>query len=149
MVVTGNSQQSIEWIAENADGWIVYPRPLQQQNQMAARWREMVTEFSGDQFKPFGQSFYIDLASNPNEPSTAIHLGFRAGRNIFLKFLYALRSAGVHHIILNLKYGSRSASDVLEEIGQRVLPELEESQAQTGETVESDQREAAGVGGNA
>jgi hypothetical protein len=31
---------------------------------------------------------------------------------------------GVNHVILNLKYGRRSAGEVLEEIGQEILPAL-------------------------
>jgi len=32
MLVTGHSRQSLEWIAENADGWMYYPRNLYMQD---------------------------------------------------------------------------------------------------------------------
>ena len=79
-------------------------------------------------FKPFAQSFYIDLHADPDQPPQPIHLGFRSGRKVLLDFLIALRSIGVHHVILNLKYGARSAGEVLEEIGLEVLPQLKASQ---------------------
>ncbi|WGG45029.1 hypothetical protein [Rossellomorea sp. DA94] len=33
-MVTGFSNQSIEWIAQNGDGWIHYPRIILQQTQL-------------------------------------------------------------------------------------------------------------------
>jgi hypothetical protein len=78
-------------------------------------------------FKPFAQSLYVDLTRDPEHPPQPIHLGFRGGRKIVVPFLEGLRTAGVHHVILNLKYGTRDAAEVLEEIGQEVLPQLEVS----------------------
>jgi luciferase-type oxidoreductase len=42
ILVTGNSRQSLEWIAQHADGWITYPRPIERQARIAARWRAAV-----------------------------------------------------------------------------------------------------------
>ena len=36
IMVTGNSRQGLEWIAEHSDGWITYPRPLALQAELAA-----------------------------------------------------------------------------------------------------------------
>ena len=36
MLVTGFSRQSLEWIAAHSDGWITYPRSLEQQAELAA-----------------------------------------------------------------------------------------------------------------
>jgi hypothetical protein len=79
-------------------------------------------------FKPFAQSFYIDLSDDPDQPPQPIHLGIRGGRHALLRYLVELRSAGVHHVTLNLKYGARAATEVIEEIGQEVLPQLNASQ---------------------
>jgi luciferase-type oxidoreductase len=125
IMVTGGSRQSLDWIAENSDGWIMYPRPLDQQAQLVDRWRDLVATVAPGIFKPFTQSCYVDLADNPNEPPTPIHLGLRGGRNVIFQFLDALRAIGVNHVILNLKYGRRDAGEVLEEIGQEILPQLE------------------------
>ena len=38
------------------------------------------------------------------------------------------RVVGVNHVILNLKYGTRPAHEVLEEIGTEVLPPLADVQ---------------------
>ena len=78
-LVTGNSQQSLGWIAANADGWITYPRPLDSQAKIIQQWREELKKNANEKFKPFAQSFYIDLSEDPDEAPTPIHLGFRAG----------------------------------------------------------------------
>jgi len=124
ILVTGSSRQSLEWIAEHADGWITYPRSLERQAELAARWRTITTAVAPGTFKPFAQSLYVDLHSDPDHPPHPIHLGFRSGRKALLDFLVALRAIGVHHVILNLKYGTRRADEVLDEIGRAVLPQL-------------------------
>jgi luciferase-type oxidoreductase len=128
MLVTGHSGQPLEWIAKNADGWITYPRGIQRQAEVAAHWRVTVGTAAPGVFKPFVQSFYVDLSDDPEAAPTPIHLGFRGGRHFVLRFLEALRSIGVNHVILNFKYGARNAGDVLEEIGKEILPQLAASQ---------------------
>jgi luciferase-type oxidoreductase len=128
ILVTGSSRQSMEWIAEHSDGWITYPRSLDSQAELAARWRDAVAAVAPGVFKPFAQSFYIDLTDDPDRPPEPIHLGIRGGRNVIFRFLDGLRTIGVHHVILNLKYATRDAAVVLEEIGQEILPQLEASQ---------------------
>lgn len=117
MLVTGHSSQSIEWIAENGDGWLYYPRNLQFQAELIKNWRAKT-----DRFKPFGQSLYVDLTEDPDHPPLPIHLGFRIGRNPLIAFLHSLKTAGVNHVIINLKYGHRPVDEVLEELGEEVVP---------------------------
>ncbi|WP_206108246.1 LLM class oxidoreductase [Paludisphaera soli] len=124
ILVTGSSRQSLEWIAEHADGWITYPRPLDQQERLAASWSSAVSAASPGVFKPFVQSLYIDLTVDPDGPPESIHLGFRGGRNLVVRFLNGLRAAGVHHVVLNFKYARRDAAEVLEEVGREILPRL-------------------------
>ena len=124
LLVTGSSRQSPEWIAQFSDGWITYPRGALQQARLAREWHEMVQQHSPGTFKPFAQSFYVDLSEDPNERPSPIHLGFRAGWKALLAYALELREAGVNHVAFNLKYGRRSARDVLEEIGREVLPRL-------------------------
>jgi luciferase-type oxidoreductase len=129
ILVTGSSRQSLDWIALNADGWITYPRPLEKQAELGTRWREAVSAAAPGVFKPFAQSLYVDLSADPHDPPKPIHLGFRGGRNVLLGLLKELRLVGIHHVILNLKYGTRNAGQVLEEIGREVLPRLEDGEA--------------------
>jgi len=123
MLVTGHSQQSIEWIAENSDGWLYYPQAIPYQQKRIRNWEEALTKKAIGR-KPFAQSLYIDLDKNPGRLPTPIHLGYKLGREHLLKHLLSLQEIGVNHVILNFKYGSRPVEEVLEEIGQFVLPEL-------------------------
>ena len=124
ILITGTSRQSLDWIAGHADGWITYPRSLAQQAERAAHWHATVEAVRPGVFTPFVQSLYIDLTTDPDHPAQPIHLGFRGGRNVLLQFLGASRRAGVNHVILNVKYGTRDAAEVIEEIGRNVLPHL-------------------------
>jgi luciferase-type oxidoreductase len=124
MMVTGHAGQRLEWIAANSDGWITYPRSVDRQAEVAAHWRAAVADATPGVFKPFVQSFYVDLADDPDHPPEPIHLGFRGGRNVVLRFLESLRGIGVNHVILNFKYGARDAGEVLEEIGREIVPQL-------------------------
>ncbi len=124
LLVTGHSQQELGWIARNADGWMSYPRSIEAQAQVVQRWRDTVEAELPGQYKPFTQSYFIDLADNPNEAPTPIHLGHRLGRNALLVHLRASKRIGVDHLIFNVKYGKRPADEVLEELAGFVLPEF-------------------------
>ena len=117
VLVTGHSSQSVEWIAQNSDGWMYYPRNIRFQAELIQHWRSFT-----DRFKPFTQSLYVDLTENPDQLPVPIHLGFRIGRNRLIEFLENLRLVGVNHVMINLKYGKRPAEEVIEELGQEVLP---------------------------
>lgn len=125
-MIVGGSQQDIHWVAEHGDAWIMYPRPLQIQSQVIKAWHDAQKAVGVDECKPFGQSLYVDLVANPDEPPRPIHLGFRAGRNYLIQHLEQLEELGVKHVILNLKYGSRPAIEVIQEIGAHVLPTFAE-----------------------
>jgi luciferase-type oxidoreductase len=122
ILVTGNSRQTCEWIALHSDGWLTYPRPPAVQADLVAKWRSLAGQATPGRFKPFAQSLYIDLVEAADAPPIPIHLGYRLGCNTLLKLLRSLEAIGVNHVILNLKYGSRPASEVLEEIGEEILP---------------------------
>lgn len=122
VLVTGHSQQSLPWIADNADGWIYYPRNLSHQSQSIQEWRKLTQRNDPQAFKPFAQPLRIDLLADADAPLEPLQLGFRTGRNRLIEYLRALQEIGVNHVVLNLKYGSRPAAEVLEEIGSEVLP---------------------------
>ncbi|MBY5420933.1 TIGR03571 family LLM class oxidoreductase [Rhizobium leguminosarum bv. viciae] len=120
-LVTGQSQQSLDWIAQRSDGWLTYPRDVIQQEQVASRWCEALNRL-GQGFKPIAQSLYVDLAADPDTPPGPIHLGVRVGRRGLADLLDDLRSSGINHVALNLKFSRRPVADVLDEIGTEVIP---------------------------
>ncbi len=120
LLITGNSRQELDWIAEHGDGWLMYPRPVEQQALVLARWR--AAGQARGVHKPFSQSLYIDLAEQPTARPVPIHLGYRLGRDPLIEHLTRMRDIGVNHVTLNLKYGRRPAPDVLDELAAHVLP---------------------------
>lgn len=123
-LVTGSSRQSPEWIAKHSDGWITYPREISKQLTVVKQWYEQVEQQAPGVYKPFAQSYYIDLAENENEAASPIHLGHRLGRNQLIEHLSTLREGGVNHVIFNLKYGKRPATEVMAELAEYVIPEF-------------------------
>jgi hypothetical protein len=102
----------------------MYPQPVPLQAMKLRSWREAQVRAGVIAPKPFGQSLYIDLLRDPDAQPTPIHLGWRLGRRALVSLLHELADIGVGHVVLNLKYGSRHAADVLEELGGEVLPHL-------------------------
>ncbi|AXJ04757.1 LLM class flavin-dependent oxidoreductase [Pseudomonas fluorescens] len=122
LLITGNSRQSIEWIAANGHGWINYPRPPEHQQAIIRHWRAVVQKQCGEVFKPFCCSLYVELTENPYFPPQAIHLGYRLGRNHLKALLELLRDIGVNHVMLNFRFGQRPAQEMIEELEQFVVP---------------------------
>lgn len=120
ILITGFCQQNLEWVAANADGWITYPRNFESQAILVKQWREL-TKNAGV-YKPISQSFMIDLTDDPNESPSTIHLGYRLGRNLLMRYLEGSQQIGIDHIMFNLKFGKRPAKEVLQELCEFVLP---------------------------
>lgn len=122
LFVTGHSRQTLDWIAEHSHGWISYPRAPYMQKLIVEDWRAAVHRNAGDVFKPFMQSLFIDLTDEADTPPTRIHLSYRLGRQHLVGLLETLRDVGVNHVAINVKYGQRPASEVVEELGEFVVP---------------------------
>lgn len=121
MLVTGHSGQSLDWIATHADGWLYYPRDLKTLQLVMQKWENALTSAQQER-KPFMQSLYIDLSKDSETNPRPIHLGLKTGTAYLTSYLKTLESYGVNHVMLNLKYGSRPAKEVVEELGEKVLP---------------------------
>jgi luciferase-type oxidoreductase len=121
-LVTGFSGQSIEWIATNSDGWLYYPRSLNYQESLVKAWHDSLESIGATYVKPFAQSLYIDLVEDPDFKPMPIHLGYKLGVNWLVEILAQLQDLHVNHVIFNLKYGQRPVKNVLEELGNKVLP---------------------------
>lgn len=120
MLVTGFSRQSIEWNAENGDGWMYYPRNLYQQKNTIDQWRYWIAK-TQDYDKPFLQPLYVDLQEDDDFLPQPIHLGFRIGANHLVEYLQHLKSVGINHLLLNLRFNSRNMEQTLEELSEKVL----------------------------
>lgn len=126
MLMTGFSQQTMEWNAQNADGWMYYPRGLYQQQRTIAEWREMIAQ--GKQHdKPFMQPLYLDIQADDDFKPQGIHLGFRIGANYLIEYFEQLKEIGVNHVALNLRFNSGDITDTLEQLATKVLPHFHSS----------------------
>ena len=121
-MITGYSQQDMNWFAENGDGWMYYPQNPHPQAESIKQWRELVDYYHPGIFKPFSQPMHLDLSDNPNENPTPIRLGFRIGRNALIDLLNIYKEIGVNHLFFALFDSKRPAEEVIHELGEEVLP---------------------------
>ncbi|WNM58029.1 LLM class oxidoreductase [Candidatus Nitrospira allomarina] len=123
LLVTGGSQQNPEWIAQNGDGWMIYPRHTFLQAQIIRDWQSRV-EAAGRSPQPVMQPFYVDLAEDPETPPQPIHLGFRLGTHHLRDYLKLREEIGVNHIALNLRYNQTDIETTLKRLADDILPDF-------------------------
>ena len=130
MLLTGFSRQTLEWNARNADGWMSYPKNLQQQEYTIAQWRSLIAD-TQEYDKPFMQPLYIDLQKDDDFKPQPIHLGMRLGANYLIDYLLHLQSIGVNHLALNLRFNTWDIDDTLAYLSHKVLPHFQAHQTET------------------
>jgi len=123
-LVTGHSGQTMDWIAEFADGWIYYPRGSHILNINMEDWKASLAKV-GCTWKPYMQSLYIDLEMDQKIEPSNIHLGFRCNIDFLKRYLEDIRTVGVNHVILNLKFNQLPIEQTLEIIGNKIIAKLE------------------------
>ncbi|MER5638930.1 TIGR03571 family LLM class oxidoreductase [Kitasatospora sp. NPDC002227] len=116
LAVAGAAQQSTEWIAENVDASLNYPRDLGALGLKTRQWREV----AGD--KPYLTPLMLALQEDPDAPVTPIRLGISAGRNTLVEHLGAMAGLGVAHVFLNFRTNDRPVEEMLHEVAEEVLP---------------------------
>ncbi|MFF5715512.1 LLM class oxidoreductase [Streptomyces sp. 71268] len=127
LLVTGSSQQKPQWIAENADGWLVYPGATatpagpKALGQKAAAWRELIP---GGQFKPVATNEWIDLVEDRKYKPTPLRGGFvlRTGSDGLIELLQRWQDAGVNHAALGVQHGRRPAAEAVAQLAEEVVP---------------------------
>lgn len=117
IMVTSFSGQTLEWIANNSDGWFGYSHSPEQQKSFTDEYRKLA-----GQFKPYAQILSIKLLEDPDAPSEQIFMGTQLGRNALIKELNILKESGVNHVYLNLKSSERPMDEMMEELAEFVLP---------------------------
>jgi luciferase-type oxidoreductase len=122
VLMTGRGRQELEWIAANTDGWLYYTPPFEQQRLVIAQWRRL-TDGKGERgFAPFAQATYLDLDRDPAAAPRRIHQGFSVGRNGWLEMMLAWQEIGIDQLMINFKQSRRPVAEVLDELGEYVLP---------------------------
>jgi luciferase-type oxidoreductase len=114
----GRSGQTVEWIAANMDAWIWHGSDARRMADIVPRW---LNATDGTTFKPYGYATWFDLAEDPDAPAQHGRV-LRAGRNALIEFWREQESAGISHVVLNMKPTRRPAADILDELAEYVLP---------------------------
>lgn len=120
MLITGYSQQSLEWNAQHGDGWMSYPKAPDAQKTSIAQWRELVRQ-AGEYDKPFMQPLYVVLEEDDFKPQP-IQLGFRIGIHYLIEYFQLMHEIGVNHIAINLRFNHQNMEQSLEKLATKVLP---------------------------
>lgn len=123
IVVAGMGQQSLNWLAQNIDGWFTYPGPPEQARRRLDMWRQARRE-AGMGPAPVLTAMMLDLAENPMEPLQPMRLGARVGRNALRKYIGELHEVGVSHISINLRQSRRPVEEVLAELSSEVMHDM-------------------------
>lgn len=121
LMVTGGSQQSPQWIAQNSDGWMIYPQQPSIQQSIVEDWQARVLKHHNYP-KPVMQPLYFDLDESQDAQPWPIHLGFRSNIDYLVTYLTALERAGVNHVALNLRFNRADTTQTLNILSQQVLP---------------------------
>ncbi len=120
-IVTGHSGQSLDWIAQNANGWLYYPRGDYLLQVNMEEW-DSALKRNNQPWKPYMQSLYIDLEIDRKIEASRIHLGFRANPDYLVSYLSHIKKSGVNHVILNLKFNQMPIDKTIAYLGKEVLP---------------------------
>ncbi|MGZ2256390.1 LLM class oxidoreductase [Roseobacter sp. A03A-229] len=123
VLITGGSQQSPDWVAQNGDGWMTYPRDATAQGQVIADYRDRL-KAAGEPDKPVMQSLYIDLLDDADAPARAIHLGFQSGAKVLRRYLREIEALGVNHVALNLRFNGAPIDTTLNRLADELLPDF-------------------------
>ncbi|TPV97102.1 MAG: LLM class oxidoreductase [Myxococcales bacterium FL481] len=123
LLITGGSQQSADWLASHGDGWMLYPHNPSIQMKIIHDRRSRVRE-SGAPDKPMMQPLYVDLLDDPHARPQPIHLGFRTGITHLRTYLEMLRSVGINHVALNLRFNQAQIETTLERLADALLPDF-------------------------
>lgn len=117
-VVIGHSGQTLEWTARNTDGILSYTSDPLRMAQTTSAWRSAGEE---GVYKPYGYGTLFDLDSDPD---MSVQRGriMRGGRNALRELWLRQQEDGVSHIALHFKPQRRPAREVIDELGEYLLP---------------------------
>ncbi len=124
LLITGGCQQSPDWVAQNGDGWMTYPRDVATQGHVIGSYRQRIAE-AGLPDKPVMQSLYIDLVAQADAPPRPIHLGFQSGTDHLKRYLMQIRDLGINHVALNLRFNGADIEATMHRLAEEILPEFQ------------------------
>jgi luciferase-type oxidoreductase len=128
-IAVGRSQQSLEWVAQNMDGFLGFVPEPDKLNEFGKDWQELMPHAErGNPGKPLAFGGFLYLHPNPHFRFKRIRGGFAIGSRALRDFLEQARDAGINHVALNPKVTPRPYAEILDELGSVVLPAFSVSQ---------------------
>lgn len=117
-VVIGHAGQTTEWTVRNTDGILSYISDPMRIPQILAQWRA-----AGEPgvFTPYGYGTMFDLERDPDAPIIPGRV-LRGGRNALRELWLRQQEQGVSHVGLHFKPTRRPAAEVIDELGEYLLP---------------------------
>lgn len=125
VMAVGRSRQSFEWLANNVNAWIW---AVDNEQAISEIINNLSIASNSNTSPHYGYATFFDLDKNPDAPYQRFYNVVRIGRNALIERLLKHRELGVKHIALNLKPSRRAAQDVIDELGNFVIPALEKEQ---------------------
>ncbi|MBI6885052.1 LLM class oxidoreductase [Pseudomonas putida] len=125
MIVVGRARQSLEWIAQNADAWFWHISDFTQLPQLIAEYR---AASNGKAYMPYGYSCFFDLDRDPDAPLERGRASMKIGRKALVELWKRQQEQGLTHVALNLKPLRRPATEMMDELGEHVLPHFPSGQ---------------------
>ena len=114
---------SADWIAAHGDGWMTYPREAVSQARVISDYRRRLSEQDARN-KPVMQSLYVDLMDDADAAPRPIHLGFQSGVDFLREYLVYLRSLGINHVALNLRFNQAHVETTMKRLADDLLPDF-------------------------
>ncbi|MET7519419.1 TIGR03571 family LLM class oxidoreductase [Streptomyces sp. NPDC005480] len=118
LAIAGHAQQSAEWISQNADASLNYPRPLGALRLKTREWQQLTAGAP----KPYLTPMQLDLTEDPSIPAAPVRLGLRTGSEALIGHLREMGRLGVAHVSFNLRPSDRPVEEILHELAETVLP---------------------------
>ncbi|MCZ4265426.1 TIGR03571 family LLM class oxidoreductase [Erythrobacter sp. G21629-S1] len=129
--MAGMGQQSLNWLAENVDGWFTYPGPPEQAQRRLDMWRTARSE-AGLRDAPVLTAMHLDLQDDPDAPKEQMRLGARLGRNALIEEIRGLQAVGVTHLSFTFRESNRPVDEVMEELASEVFPRVSQPEELVG-----------------
>jgi luciferase-type oxidoreductase len=117
-IIIGHAGQTTEWTAQNTDGIISYSANPLRIPTIIEQWRAACTP---GVFKPYGYGTLFDLDRDPDAPLQPGRV-LRAGRHALRELWLRQQEQGVSHVALHFKPQRRPAAEVIDELGEHLLP---------------------------
>lgn len=118
IVIIGHAGQTTDWTAKNSDGILSYIAHPQRIPEIISQWRNAC---GPDVFKPYGYGTLFELDRDPTFPVQPGRV-LRAGRNALRELWLRQQEQGVSHVALHFKPQRRPAEEVIDELGEHLLP---------------------------